>query len=547
MDEILIFGHRNPDTDSMVSASALSYLKNALGQPARPYRLGEANKETQFVYDYFQVDLPDRLDNVRPQVSDLDYQRVVPMERHHSIAHAYRHMQAYGVRTLPIINSAHLLKGVMTMHDVAMSLIQGDADNVRITSTYRNMLYAIDGRAFTRAKEQIDGEITVTAYHTQTIIDEKILHEKSIVLVGDRHEIILHAIELGVELIVVTGGKRLPDHIKAKALANKVNIIVTDYDTFRTSKLVTLANKISSIMTQEDLVRIVDTRYLEDVRDILEKSQHSKFPVVAEDNRYQGILSRRNVLKPKRKRVIMVDHNEFHQSARGIEQALILEIVDHHKIGNITTQLPINFRNETVGSTSTILVDIFRENSVKIPDHIAGLLLAGILSDTLMFKSPTTTQQDRDNAYALESSLDLDMLDFGRKMFQRGTSIQGMDQEEIFYNDYKSFNYKKISLGISQFFTLDIDVLQTRQTEILAMMNQAKKDHHLQMVLVVYTDILKEGSYLFYVADNERILKEAFSLDALHQGVFIPQLISRKKQLLPKVMDAIDLYQEGLL
>lgn len=300
-------------------------------------------------------------------------------------------------------------------------------------------------------------------------------------------------------------------------------------------------------MTQKDIVKIVETRYLENVRDILEKSQHSKFPIVDENNRYKGVLSRRNVLKPKRKKVIMVDHNEFHQSARGIEQALVLEIVDHHKIGNISTQLPINFRNETVGSTATILVDMFRENSVKIPKPIAGLLLAGILSDTLMFKSPTTTSRDRDNAYALNEEWGWDMMDFGQEMFRAGTSIKGMDQEEIFYNDYKSFDYKNISFGISQFFTLDIDIIQTRRQEILSMMSHAKEKHTLNMVLVVITDILKEGSFLFYVADNETLLKEAFLLDNLDQGTFIPKLISRKKQLIPRLMDSIDLWQEGLL
>ncbi len=539
-----VFGHKNPDTDSVVSATALSYLKNKLGGRTLPYRLGDVNKETIFVYNRFQVPIPPLLQDVKAQVSDLDYEKPQAMRKDHSIAHAYRHMQETNVRTLPIVDDHKQLLGVMTMYDVAMHMITGtEGDPMKIVTNYDNMLYTIEGRECVRSKEEINGLITVTAYHTQTIINEKILHAQSIVIVGDRHEIIQHALDVGVELIIVTGGKNLPPTFREEALKKKINIIITHHDTYQTTRLMALANRIESIMKTENLVKIVCSRYLEDVREILEKSKHSKFPIVDEHHHYQGILSRRDILRPNRKKVILVDHNEFHQSVEGIQEAQVLEIIDHHKIGSIATMLPINFRNETVGSTSTIIYDMFKEKDTNVPDHIAGLLLSAILSDTLFFKSPTTTKRDKKNAQVLANMLSLDLAGYAKEMFQAGTSIADMPKEDIFYNDYKEFDYKSMTLGISQFLTLDIKTIQDRKDEIFSMMHTARIQRNLGLVLVIITDIIKEGSYLYYDTAHEAILTEAFKLPQIYQGLFVPKLISRKKQIIPSLLEGIDLLE----
>jgi manganese-dependent inorganic pyrophosphatase len=544
----LIFGHRNPDTDSVVAATALSTLKNLLGQKATPYRLGPLNKESAYVFERFDVPIPELLDDVKVQVEDLYYEEIPAMERHHSIAHAYRHMQEHNVRTLPIVNDNNHLRGIMTMYDVAMSLIRGtDGNLMNISTGYDNMLYTLEGEAYTRIKEDINGEIAVITYHTQTIIDDKILHKKSIIIVGDRHEIILHAIEIGVELIIVTGGKALPPHFFDLATKNHVNIITTSHDTFHTTKVINLSNHIESIMRKENLVKFINSSHLEDVKEILEKSKHSKFPVIDENNRYLGILSRRNVLRPNRKHVILVDHNEFHQSALGIEEAQVLEIIDHHKIGNIATQMPINFRNETVGATSTIIYQMYNELDVAIPTKIAGLLLSAIISDTLYFKSPTTTPKDIAAAHALSGALDIDLTQYAEDMFRAGTSITGRSKEDIFYSDYKEFDYKNKGFGISQFFTLDIDNIQEREEEIFTMMRSVKNEQHQFLVLVMITDIVRGGSYIYYDTEKSVVLRETLKVETLSQGIFIPHLISRKKQLLPQLLEAVDFLEEGLI
>ena len=537
----LIFGHRNPDTDSIVAATALSDLKNRLGNTTRPYRLGEINRETAYVFDRFGVPLPEFLKDVKAQVGELDYEEVPAMHQHHSISHAYRHMQEHDMHTLPVVDDQGLLRGLMTMYDVAMSQVGGTrTDLMRISTGYENMLYAINGRSCTRVKEDINGLITAMAYHTKTIIDQKILHDKSIVIVGDRHEIIQHAIDLTVELIVVTGGKSLPDPLRLKAEANGVNIIITEHDTFQTTKLINLANRVESIMHTDNLVKFVNTHYLEDVKETLEKSRHSKFPIIDEDGHYLGILSRRNVLRPKRKEVILVDHNEFHQSALGIEEAQVLEIVDHHKIGSIATQMPINFRNETVGATSTIVCKMYREARIPIPPEIGGLLLSAIISDTLFFKSPTTTPKDIRVAKTLAGELNLDLTQVAEDMFRAGTAITGRTKEDIFYSDYKEFDYKKRGFGISQFFTLDIESIRAREDEIITMMRAVKEEHHHVMVLMLITDIVRGGSYVYYETERPAVLREALKVEELAQGLFIPHLLSRKKQLLPQILEAVD-------
>ena len=535
MERKYIFGHRNPDTDSVTSAVALSYLKNSLLENTVPKVLGDVNKETKYIFDYFNMDVPEKLDNVKIQIKDLDYDEIESLPEGRSIYSAYNYMNDNRIRTLPVTGEDGKLKGIITMKDIAMNHIF--SENMAIDSTYENMLDTLDGTALSRAKDIIKGSITVTAYHTSTIMKDNILDNDSIVIVGDRYEIISHAVDMGVELIIVTGGRHTPEEYVKKAKKRGVNIISTPNNTFNTTKLINLSNKLDSIMKRE-IVKVYSNSYLEDFKELLSNSGHSKFPVVDNDKKYLGILSRRHVLKPSKKKVILVDHNEFEQSAEGINEAEVLEIVDHHKIGNIATTYPISFRNEPLGSTNTIIYEMYRERGVEIPDNIAGLIMSGIVSDTLFFKSPTTTEKDRKYAQELSEKLDIDLSEYAFDMFKVGTSLKGMTKDEIFYTDYKEFEHKGIRFGISQIFTMDINEVMTEEEDEIKTLKGKLGELNVDIVMAVFTDIIREGSYIISYSRIPGVVKSSFNKDG--EGFFLEGVISRKKQIVPRIMDGIE-------
>ncbi|SHJ51222.1 manganese-dependent inorganic pyrophosphatase [Dethiosulfatibacter aminovorans DSM 17477] len=535
MDRKYIFGHRNPDTDSVTSAVALSYLKNSLSDNTVPKVLGDVNKETKYVFDYFDMEVPEKLDNVKIQIKDLEFDKIEALPEDRSIFSAYNYMNDNRVRTLPVTGGDGVLMGIVTMKDIAMNHIFGEG--MVIDTTYDNMLETLGGKAFNRAKDIIKGNITVTAYHTSTIMRDSILNEASIVIVGDRYEIISHAVDMDVELIIVTGGREIPPEYLDKAREKGVNIISTQNNTFKTSKLINLSNKLDSIMKRE-IVKVYSDSYLEDFKELLSSSGHSKFPVVDNHKRYMGILSRRHVLKPSKKKVILVDHNEFEQSAEGIHEAEVLEIVDHHKIGSMATTYPISFRNEPLGSTNTIIYEMYKEKSIEIPDKVAGLIMSGIISDTLFFKSPTTTEKDRKYAEELAEKLDVDLGEYAYDMFKEGTSLKGMTKDEIFFSDYKEFEHKGIKFGISQVFTMDINEIKTEEEEEIRMLKEKLGELNVDIAMAVFTDIIREGSYIISYSRIPGVLKASFSKDS--PGFFLEGVISRKKQIVPRIMDGIE-------
>jgi manganese-dependent inorganic pyrophosphatase len=443
------------------------------------------------------------------------------------------------IRALPILGDNYYLTGIVTMKDIAMNLIF--SDNMEIDTTYDNMLEALGGKALSREKEDICGLITVTAFHTETIIRNNILNSSSIVIVGDRYEIIKHAVEKEVELIIITGGREIPEKYIEEAKNKGINIIMTENNTYQTTKIISFANKVESIMVKEkDIEKLYSESYLEDFKELLSSSGHSKFPVTDKDGKYLGILSRRHIIKPSKKKVILVDHNELEQSAEGIEEAEILEVVDHHKIGSIATTLPIRFRNEPVGSTNTIIYELYKEKSIDMPNEIAGLVMSGIISDTLFFKSPTTTIKDKNYAHEIAGKIGINIEKYAFEMFRAGTSIEGMTQEEIFYSDYKEFEHKSVKFGISQVFTLDIDKIIEDEESTLELLKKKTKEKEIDVIISVFTDILKEGSYVIGYSEIKGILKSAFKIGEDNKGVFLEGVVSRKKQIVPKIMDGIE-------
>ncbi|MDK2866053.1 MAG: manganese-dependent inorganic pyrophosphatase [Clostridiales bacterium] len=537
-EKVMIFGHRNPDTDSVTSAIALAYLKSAQGMDATPYVLGEISKETAFVLNRFNVTAPDYLDNVKIQLKDLNLDRVDPLTPDESILTAYNHMNSHRIRTLPVVDDSHKLLGIMTMKDIAMNTINGDF--YKLDTSFENVQRNLNGTVLNYGHPQINGHILITAFHDTTIIREDIFDKHSVIITGDRYDVIDYAIASKAQLIIITGDMKVPDKLVEKAAVTGVNMISTPFDTYYTSRIISQTNTLGSIMEHQKLIRFKEDEYLENVKELIQTSKHSKFPVVDSDGKYVGIISRRHLLNPGKKNVIVVDHNEHGQSAEGLHEANVIEVIDHHKIGDISTHLPIAFRNLPVGSTNTIIYQMFLEQQTAIPESIAGLMLSGIISDTLLLKSPTTTPLDETAVADLSKIVDVNPQQFAMEMFKTGTSVKGKTTKEVFFNDFKEFVQDGYKLGVSQVFTLDVEEIFEQKDAYLALISETHHHRDHYATLMVITDIINEGSYMLYESKHENLMALTFS-KPVEQGTYIEDCVSRKKQIIPKLIDAIQM------
>nr|WP_312576560.1 putative manganese-dependent inorganic diphosphatase [Sedimentibacter sp.] len=537
MKHNLIFGHKTPDTDSVCASITLANLKNKLNERSMPYTLGKINKETDFVLKYFNVDTPEELDNVKVQIKDLNYDKVKPFKVEQSIHFAYFFMNENRLRTLPIVDDANNLVGIITMKDIAMSLI--NTDQKLLNTSFDNIIETLLGRPIIRCDELIDGTITVAAFEEKTLRNADVLNSNSIVIVGDRYDIIKYAIEIGVKLIIVTGDLNVPSDLVNMALQNKVNIIITPYNTYHTARNIGLSKYVNYTMKSENLMCFTEDDYLDDCKEDIENSKHSKFPIVSKDKKYLGLLSRGHLINPAKKKVILVDHNELGQSANGIEEAEILEIIDHHKIGDIKTSIPISFRNIPLGSTNTIIYNMYKENNVEIEKNMAGLMLSGIISDTMLLKSPTSTNKDRDAVNELTNIVGIDLHKYSMEMFKVGTSLESKTIEEIIYQDFKKFNLEYKNVGISQVFTMDINEIMNKKEDYIRLIDKITADRDYYIFIMAVTDIVNEGSYIFYTSTKEKLVSNIFETENVYEGIYVDKCVSRKKQIVPSVINAI--------
>ncbi len=537
MKHNLIFGHKTPDTDSVCSAIALANLKNKLNESSKPYTLGKINKETDFVLKYFNVDIPVELDNVKVQIKDLNYDKVKPFKVEQSIHFAYFFMNENKLRTLPIVDDENNLVGIITMKDIAMSLI--NTDQKLLNTSYDNIIETLLGREIIRCDEFINGIITVAAFEEKTLRRADVLNKNSIVIVGDRYDIIKYAVEIGVKLIVVTGDLNVPHDLVQMSLQNKVNIIRTPYNTYYTARNIGLSKFVNYTMKSENLMCFKEDDYLDDCKEDIENSKHSKFPIISADKKYLGLLSRGHLINPSKKKVILVDHNELGQSANGIEEAEILEVIDHHKIGDIKTAIPISFRNIPLGSTNTIIYNMYKENSIEIDKSMAGLMLSGIISDTMLLKSPTSTDKDRDAVEELVNIVGIDLHEYSMEMFKVGTSLKSKTIEEIIYQDFKKFNLEYKNVGISQVFTMDINEIMNKKCDYIGLIDKITRDKDYYVFIMAVTDIVNEGSYIFYTSTKEKLISAIFKIEDVYEGIYVDKCVSRKKQIVPSIINAI--------
>ncbi len=530
MDTIYITGHRNPDTDSVISAMAYAALKNALGDRRyKAARLGQISDETQIVLDRFGFQPPRLLTDVRTQVRDLDYDTPPTLSPAATISRGWQTMQKERISALPVTNEDGTLYGMLSAGDVAnydMSSVRNP--QVGEVPVY-NLLSVLEGKILNedgQIRDMLSGEVIIALPASRENLVS--FDENSIVICGDQPDMIRRALEKKVSCVIVCQAEVSPELV---ATDGETCIISTPFDAYRAVRLICHALPISSICKSKDLVCFHLDDYIDDVKDAVLESRFRAYPILDEEERVVGTLSRFHLLRPRRKRVVLMDHNERAQSVHGLEQAEILEIVDHHRLADIETSNPIYVRNEPVGSTTTIVAGMYQEKGLMPTAKMAGLMAAAIVSDTVMFKSPTCTRRDIDVATRMAKIANVSLEDLGKAIFS-ATSGDDKSVEAMLGTDYKEFHIAGHTLAVSQITCMDSDRLLKRKEEFLAAMEKNRKARGLEMVVLMITDVLLEGTQLIFTG-NEEPIRQAFNLKNAENSAFLPKVMSRKKQVIP--------------
>ncbi len=530
MDTIYITGHRNPDTDSIVSAMSYAALKNALGdRQYKAARLGQISDETQTVLKRFGLQPPQLISDLRTQVRDLDYDTPPTLSAAATISRAWQTMQANKISAIPVANEDGTLYGMLSAGDIA-SYDMSSVRNPRVGQTpVYNLLSVLEGKILNESgelKDVISGEVTIALPASR----ENLLFsgQDSIVICGDQPDMIRRALELDVECVIVCQAEVDPELLKH---SGHTCVISTPYDAYKAVRLICHSLPISSVCKNSDLVSFHLDDYVDDVQNTVLESRFRAYPILDEEERVVGTLSRYHLLRPRRKRVILMDHNERAQSVRGLEQAEILEIVDHHRLADIETKNPIYVRNEPVGSTTTIVADMYQEKGLMPTAKMAGLMAAAIVSDTVMFKSPTCTQRDIDIATRMARIANVSLEDLGKTIFS-ATCGEERSAKEMLDVDYKEFHIAGHDLAVSQITCMDSERLLERKEEFLKTMADIRREKGFNTVILIITDVLLEGSQLLFVGDEEAI-RQAFDIKSEDNCAFLPHIMSRKKQVIP--------------
>lgn len=530
---IYIFGHKTPDTDSVAASLSLSYLKNKLGYNTIPAILTPINDETKYVLNYFKVKEPTLLADVKIKVKDLDYSKNFTVKHTESIYNAYNYMAEVGISKVPVVDDNKKLLGIISMKDIAKSEFSNNYSEV--DTTYDNILTSLNGTEILKYNDEIKGKVQVAAFNSDTII-KKFPLKDSILLVGDRHDIIEYAINQRVKLLVITGGHKVKQELLSLAKENKINIISLKEGTLEVARRFNICNKVSTIMNNDKVLCINENEYLSEFVKVANKTRFSYYPVLDNYDKCLGIIRYSDIAYDNKKQVILVDHNGSDQSANGLDEAEILEIVDHHNIASsLQTGSAIDITTKPYGSSNTIIYFMFKDNNVKIPQDIAGLMLSGILSDTLILTSPTTTKKDKEAVTELTKLAKVDYEKYGMDMLKASTSIKGKTIDDILTTDFKIYPAGNTKYCLSQFFTVGVEEMMERKEELIDRLNNIAKESDYALNAFLATDILTNGSYVFYSDNSENTLKKVFNKDKIEQGIFIPNLVSRKKQLVPFV------------
>jgi len=536
MDKVYIFGHRNPDTDSVTSAIALEYLKKSLGMYAEARILGELNDETKYVLDKFNIKYPKYINDVKLQIKDIKYHKDLYQDNSSSIEDLYYYMNINNVTGVPIVDSSKKFQSLITAKMLLKEIFKADSNLLH--TSYDNILETLNGLSILRFDDEIKGKITAVSYKSTTFIETFNFREDDILIVGDRHSIIEAAVMKKVKLLIITGNGLVKDEHIEIAKNNKVNIIKTPFDTFTSVKKVSLSNYVKNLYTGERQYTVLENDYYDDFVEKTNELGFNNYPVVDKKGICKGLIRITDINKKNKKKVILVDHNESEQSVIGLDEAEILEVIDHHKIGDISTNNPINFRNMAVGSTNTIIYYLYKENRVEIPPDIASLMLAGIISDTLALTSPTTTQKDRIVVEILEQISGLNYKDFSKEMFNSSLNFDKKSEYDLLTMDVKTFQNNGRTFKVSQIITMNVNSLLERKDKFIDEINKFREVSGCDYVLLMITDILTNSTYLFYDSTNltYNILQRALDKD-IFEGLCLKGVVSRKKQIIPLLME----------
>ncbi|MCI8400679.1 MAG: putative manganese-dependent inorganic diphosphatase [Lachnospiraceae bacterium] len=539
---VAVIGHRNPDTDSICSAIVYANLKRIVtGRSYEARSAGHLNEETRYVLRRFGVEEPRYLATVEPLVRDVELQHIDGVSEELSLKNAWSLMKEANVVTLPILNEGKL-DGLITIGDIARSYMEEhDSDTVAVANTpYRNILDTLDGTLVVGdAGAYFDrGKVVIAAANPDVM--EEYIDEHDMVILGNRYESQLCAIEMKAGCIVVCLGSPVSRTIQKLAKQAGCAIICTPFDTYTVARLINQSIPVRYFMKKDNLIAFHMDDYVEDIRAIMAKKRHRNFPILDKKGNYVGMIGRRNLLDMKPRQVIMVDHNEKNQAVPGIMAAEILEIIDHHRLGSIETINPVYFRNQPLGCTATIVYQMYLENHVQIEPAMAGLLCSAIVSDTLLFRSPTCTPVDKEAAGALAEIAGVSLEELAGSMFGAGSNLSGKTDEEIFYQDFKKFNIQNISLGVAQISSMNRGELEDLRERMLPYMERNFKSSGLDILLFMLTNIAEESTDLLFLGAGARdLIETAFEVGTGENIVCLPGVVSRKKQMVPAILRAI--------
>lgn len=542
-EKIYVIGHKNPDTDSICSSICYAYLKNKISDGNFvPMRAGEINSETKFVLDYFGIEEPEYVENVFTQVKDVEYRHMDGVSGEISIKRAWEILSATHATTLPSVDEFNNLVGLITVRDIAMTYMEVYDNKIIATANtpYANIIDTLSAELIVGNKDKIvqSGKVLIAAANPDMM--ENYICKDDIVILGNRYESQLCSIEMEAQCIIICDGANVSKTIKKLAEDRSCTILKTPYDTYTVARLINQSIPIRYFMKKSNIITFSSEDYITDIREVMASKRHQYYPVLDEFGKYMGLISQRNYLNAHPKKVILIDHNEHSQAVDGIDEVTLLEIIDHHRIGGLQTINPVYFRNQPLGCTATIIYQMFVENGIEIPSNIAGLLCSAIISDTLMFRSPTCTVIDKEVCNSLAKIASIDIEDFAFSMFDAGSKIKDKTLDEIFHQDYKEFSTNNLTFGIGQISSFNRDVLSELENGIKNYMENLYLSKDVDMLFFMLTNIYSETTnLLYYGKDAEQILKKAFKLGEVSGGcITLNKVVSRKKQVIPKLVSA---------
>ena len=531
-----VIGHKNPDTDSICSAIAYANLKREMtGEEYVAKRAGELNGETAYVLDRFGVEVPGYLGDVHLQVKDMDIRQIEGVRSNASIREAWTRMKQENIRTLPVTRNDRL-EGLITIGDIATSYMEVYDSHILSTARtqYRNIVNTLDGTIVTGNEHGyfLKGKVIIAASSPDMM--ENIIEKDDLVILGNRYESQLCAIEMDASCLVICQGAEISRTIKKMAMERDIVVIQTPHDTFTAARLINQSIPVKYFMSKDNLETFHMSDYVDDVKEVMAKKKYRDFPILDNQGHFRGFLSRRRLMSSRKKQVILVDHNEKSQAVDGIEEADILEIIDHHRLGSMETIGPVFFRNQPVGCTATIVYQMYQENGVTVDKTIAALLCSAILSDTLLFRSPTCTMVDQAAAAALAQIAGINMEEHAKAMFNAGSNLREKTEEEICFQDFKVFNANGVSFGVGQITSMNQEELDDVRERLTDYLEVARVDQHLDMVFLMLTNILEESTELMCCGEGAKArILEAWEMPEDTERVLLKDVVSRKKQFIP--------------